>query len=92
MAPEILKDEGYGYPVDWFAMGCSIYEMVAGQTPFKDYKEKVHKDEVKRRTLDEEVTFEHAKFSDTVKDICKLFLAKKPEDRLGSRYICTFLD
>ncbi|VTJ63599.1 Hypothetical predicted protein, partial [Marmota monax] len=41
MAPEILMDKAsYSYPVDWFAMGCSIYEMVAGRTPFKDFKEK----------------------------------------------------
>ncbi|KFO98758.1 rhodopsin kinase GRK7 [Calypte anna] len=85
MAPEILKDENYSYPVDWFAMGCSIYEMIAGRTPFKDYKEKVNKDEVKRRTLEDEVKFEHANFSEEAKDICRLFLAKKKENRLGSR-------
>lgn len=86
MAPEILKEEDYCYPVDWFAMGCTIYEMVAGRTPFKDFKEKVNKDEVKRRTLEDEVKFEHAAFTEEAKDICKLFLAKKKEDRLGSRY------
>ncbi|XP_020648236.3 rhodopsin kinase GRK7 [Pogona vitticeps] len=85
MAPEILKEENYSYPVDWFAMGCSIYEMVAGRTPFKDFKEKVNKDEVRKRTLEDEVKFEHANFDAPTKDICKLFLAKKPEDRLGSR-------
>ncbi|XP_064522502.1 rhodopsin kinase GRK7 isoform X2 [Pseudopipra pipra] len=85
MAPEILKEEDYSYPVDWFAMGCSIYEMVAGRTPFKDFKEKVNKDEVRRRTLEDEVKFEHASFTEEAKDICRLFLAKKKEDRLGSR-------
>uniref|UniRef100_A0A8D0DS99 G protein-coupled receptor kinase n=1 Tax=Salvator merianae TaxID=96440 RepID=A0A8D0DS99_SALMN len=84
MAPEILKEENYTYPVDWFAMGCSIYEMIAGRTPFKDYKEKVDKEEVRRRTVEDEVKFEHANFDEPTKDICKLFLAKKPEDRLGS--------
>lgn len=86
MAPEILKEESYSYPVDWFAMGCSIYEMIAGRTPFKDFKEKVGKDEVKRRTLEDEVKFENASFTEEAKDICRLFLAKKTEDRLGSRY------
>uniref|UniRef100_A0A674JY45 G protein-coupled receptor kinase n=1 Tax=Terrapene triunguis TaxID=2587831 RepID=A0A674JY45_9SAUR len=84
MAPEILKEENYSYPVDWFAMGCSIYEMVAGRTPFKDFKEKVNKDEVKKRTLEDEVKFEHANFTAETKDICRLFLAKKSEDRLGN--------
>ncbi|CAI9540347.1 unnamed protein product [Staurois parvus] len=74
MAPEILKDENYSYPVDWFAMGCSVYEMVAAQTPFRDPKEKANKDEVKRKTLEDVVTFNHPNFTAEVKDICKLFL------------------
>ncbi|XP_062988233.1 rhodopsin kinase GRK7 [Elgaria multicarinata webbii] len=85
MAPEILKEQSYSYPVDWFAMGCSIYEMIAGRTPFKDFKEKVDKDEVKKRTIEAEVKFEHANFDELSKGICKAFLAKNPEDRLGSR-------
>ncbi|KAM6160726.1 rhodopsin kinase GRK7 [Erethizon dorsatum] len=86
MAPEILMDKvSYSYPVDWFAMGCSIYEMVAGRTPFKDYKEKVSKEDLKQRTLKEEALFQHENFTEEAKDICRLFLAKKPEQRLGSR-------
>ncbi|XP_046508865.1 rhodopsin kinase GRK7 [Equus quagga] len=86
MAPEILMEKvSYSYPVDWFAMGCSIYEMVAGRTPFKDYKEKVSKEDLKQRTLKEEVAFQHDNFTEEAKDICRLFLAKKPEQRLGSR-------
>uniref|UniRef100_A0A8C5WVV0 G protein-coupled receptor kinase n=1 Tax=Laticauda laticaudata TaxID=8630 RepID=A0A8C5WVV0_LATLA len=85
MAPEILKEESYSYAVDWFAMGCSIYEMIAGRTPFKDYKEKVEKDEVKKRTINDEAQFQHANFDEPTKEICKLFLAKNPESRLGSR-------
>lgn len=84
MAPEILKDEGYSYPVDWFAVGCSIYEMIAGHTPFRDPKDK-NKDELKRKTLEEEVAFHHPNFTAETKDICKLLLAKKSEERLGSR-------
>ncbi|XP_027731689.1 rhodopsin kinase [Vombatus ursinus] len=86
MAPEILKEEeSYSYPVDWFAVGCSIYEMVAGRTPFKDYKEKISKEDLKQRTLKQEVKFQHPGFTEEAKDICRLFLAKKAEQRLGSR-------
>ncbi|ELV13673.1 rhodopsin kinase [Tupaia chinensis] len=86
MAPEILMEKvSYSYPVDWFAMGCSIYEMVAGRTPFKEYKEKVSKEDLKQRTLKDEVQFQHENFTEDAKDICRLFLAKKPEERLGSR-------
>ncbi|RXM36423.1 G-protein-coupled receptor kinase 7A [Acipenser ruthenus] len=85
MAPEILNEENYTHSVDWFALGCSIYEMIAGRTPFKDFKEKVNKDEVKRRCLEDEVKFEHANFDEPTKDICKQFLVKKVEERLGCR-------
>ncbi|XP_077204897.1 rhodopsin kinase GRK7 [Paroedura picta] len=86
MAPEILKeDETYSYPVDWFALGCTIYEMVAARTPFRNHKEKISKEELKRRTIEDEVTFEDSGFSEGAKDICRMFLAKKPEERLGGR-------
>lgn len=80
-----MEKVSYSYPVDWFAIGCSIYEMVAGRTPFKDYKEKISKEDLKQRALKEEVTFQHDNFTEEAKDICRLFLAKKPEQRLGSR-------
>ncbi len=36
MAPEILKNEGHGFAVDWWAFGILLYEMVVGITPFYD--------------------------------------------------------
>ena len=36
LAPEILLNEkvGYGKAVDWWTLGCIIYEMVTGYPPF----------------------------------------------------------
>merc|ERR1711966_24653 len=34
MAPEITKETGHSYPVDWWAVGILIYEMIIGITPF----------------------------------------------------------
>ncbi|XP_068441157.1 rhodopsin kinase grk7-b isoform X2 [Clinocottus analis] len=83
MAPEILRQEYYRTSVDWWALGCSIYEMVAGRLPFKDFREKVQNEEVTRRTLEDECKFEHKHFDAPSQDIIRRFLKKKQVYRLG---------
>ncbi|XP_056230484.1 rhodopsin kinase grk7-b [Seriola aureovittata] len=85
MAPEILKQEYYRTSVDWWALGCSIYEMVAARLPFKDFREKVQNEEVTRRTLEDDCKFEHNSFDAPTKDIISHFLKRKVELRLGCR-------
>lgn len=34
MAPEIIKGEPYDYAVDWWLLGCVIYDMMTGKPPF----------------------------------------------------------
>lgn len=36
IAPEIVQNKGYSYPVDWYAFGIFIYEMMIGRPPFMD--------------------------------------------------------
>ncbi|KAE9407442.1 hypothetical protein BT96DRAFT_914736 [Gymnopus androsaceus JB14] len=36
MAPEILLEQRYGRAVDWWAFGVLTYEMLLGQSPFRD--------------------------------------------------------
>ncbi|XP_067102276.1 rhodopsin kinase grk7-b [Osmerus mordax] len=85
MAPEILKQESYRTSVDWWALGCSIYEMVAARLPFKDYKEKVQMEEVARRTLEDQCKYNHKHFDPPTKNIIHLLIKKKVEERLGCR-------
>ena len=35
LAPEILSDEGYDNSVDWWSLGCVMYEMLVGKSPFR---------------------------------------------------------
>lgn len=34
LAPEIVQRKGHGLAVDWWSLGCIIYEMVVGEPPF----------------------------------------------------------
>jgi len=34
LAPEILKGEGYGFSVDWWALGCVAFELLTRTPPF----------------------------------------------------------
>lgn len=34
LAPEVLKGQGHGTPVDWWSLGTLIYEMLTGLPPF----------------------------------------------------------
>ena len=34
IAPEVILRQGYGKPVDWWAMGIIVYEFLVGCVPF----------------------------------------------------------
>ena len=34
IAPEVILRQGYGKPVDWWAMGIILYEFLVGVPPF----------------------------------------------------------
>ena len=34
MAPEMLEKKAYGRAVDWWCLGCVVYEMLFGLPPF----------------------------------------------------------
>lgn len=34
LAPEVLLKIGHGKPVDWWTLGCIIYEMITGLPPY----------------------------------------------------------
>ncbi|XP_074856639.1 G protein-coupled receptor kinase 5 isoform X1 [Carettochelys insculpta] len=82
MAPEVLNNQRYTLSPDYWGLGCLIYEMIAGQSPFRGRKEKVKREEVDRRVLETEEVYSH-KFSDEAKSVCKMLLAKDVKQRLG---------
>ncbi|XP_075426519.1 G protein-coupled receptor kinase 4 isoform X11 [Ascaphus truei] len=84
MAPEVINNESYTFSPDWWGLGCLIYEMIQGQSPFRKRKEKVKRDEVDRRVKEDEEEYSE-KFSEGAKAICRMLLAKDPKQRLGCK-------
>uniref|UniRef100_A0A8D3D4Q6 G protein-coupled receptor kinase n=1 Tax=Scophthalmus maximus TaxID=52904 RepID=A0A8D3D4Q6_SCOMX len=82
MAPEVIQNESYNFSPDWWGLGCLIFEMIQGQSPFRKRKERVKREEVDRRVREDPEEYSD-KFSEEAKDICRQLLAKDPKQRLG---------
>ncbi len=65
----MIKGDYYTFSPDWWGLGCIVYEMIEGQSPFRQWKEKVKKDEVDRRIKETKETYTK-KFSSAVQDFC----------------------
>ncbi|XP_063051409.1 G protein-coupled receptor kinase 5 isoform X2 [Engraulis encrasicolus] len=82
MAPEVINNEKYAMSPDWWGLGCLVYEMTAGRSPFRARKERVKREEVEKRVLEEEEEYSD-KFTEDTKAICRMLLTKDPKQRLG---------
>lgn len=84
LAPEMIKKIGYGPDVDWWCLGCLIYEMVMGYPPFEG---------TNRMELFENIVFKKPTFtgvtvilfqmSEVLADFLQKLLTKDPTKRLG---------
>ena len=71
LAPEVVNNEKYAMSPDWWGLGCLIYEMTAGRSPFRARKERVKREEVERRVQEEEEEYSD-KFTEDTKAICRI--------------------
>ncbi|ETO30586.1 hypothetical protein RFI_06532, partial [Reticulomyxa filosa] len=79
LAPEIVKNEGHGKPVDWWSLGILLYELCVGIPPF--YSENIH--EMYRKIQEAPLLFSSS-LSKECKDLISQMLTRDPNKRLGS--------
>eukprot|EP00064_Thunnus_orientalis_P014076 superscaffoldBa00002397_g14117 len=98
MAPEVIQNESYTVSPDWWGLGCLIFEMIQGQSPFRKRKERVKREEVDRRVREDQEEYSD-KFSEEAKDICRQVRVKrwKRQMAVGFRrgrdvYLCDVLE
>ena len=78
IAPEIIRYQPYDKSVDWWAFGVLLYEMLVGMPPFDGEDE----EELFCCILARNVSYPKG-LSKEARDICKAFLIREPEKRLG---------
>nr|XP_026693664.1 rhodopsin kinase isoform X1 [Ciona intestinalis]XP_026693665.1 rhodopsin kinase isoform X1 [Ciona intestinalis]XP_026693666.1 rhodopsin kinase isoform X1 [Ciona intestinalis] len=85
MPPEMLQSKQYSYGVDWFSLGCTIFEMIEARGPFVSKGKNKRKhcvESTAEKTINEKHKFKKTHEPSLVDLIDKL-LVKKVEDRLA---------
>lgn len=82
MAPEVLsKGTPYDSSADWFSLGCMLYKLLKGHSPFRQHKTK-DKHEIDRMTLTMNVELPDT-FSGELKCLLEGLLQRDVDKRLG---------
>ncbi|KJE96608.1 G protein-coupled receptor kinase 4 [Capsaspora owczarzaki ATCC 30864] len=82
MAPEVINGEKYGVSADWWGLGCVLYDMICGHSPFRARKEKLRVDKLQQRVLEAVIEYD-SHFTPESKDLCMRLLERDYTKRLG---------
>ena len=77
LAPEVLLKKGYDKMVDWWSLGCVMYEMVMGRLPFA-----IKRGMINLKIYEKKIDFPR-KISNEARDLIEKFLVVNPTERLG---------
>ncbi|XP_061553560.1 beta-adrenergic receptor kinase 2 isoform X2 [Phycodurus eques] len=82
MAPEVLqKGTAYDSSADWFSLGCMLFKLLRGHSPFRQHKTK-DKHEIDRMTLTMNVELPDS-FTAELKELLEGLLQRDVAKRLG---------
>ena len=77
LAPEVLLKQGYDKMVDWWSLGCVLYEMLMGRLPFA-----IKRGMINLKIYEKKIDFPR-KISNEARDLIEKFLVVNPTERLG---------
>uniref|UniRef100_H2LLN2 non-specific serine/threonine protein kinase n=1 Tax=Oryzias latipes TaxID=8090 RepID=H2LLN2_ORYLA len=89
IAPEVILRQGYGKPVDWWAMGVILYEFLVGCVPFfGDTPEQLF-----GQVVNDEIIWPDGEdaLPPDAEDLISRLLRQNPMERLGTGYSLLFL-
>jgi beta-adrenergic-receptor kinase len=82
MAPEVIKKGvQYTFTADWFSLGCVLYKLLKGHSPFRSSNAR-SKEEIDQQTLTKEVQMSSS-FSPELSELLSGLLQKDPGQRTG---------
>ena len=85
MAPEMVREVGHEYAVDWWAAGILLYEMVIGVTPFFNKNRYSLFENIKNKKPRFPDRSKYSiEYSDELVDLLEKLLEKDPKKRLGT--------
>ncbi|WVZ72936.1 hypothetical protein U9M48_021318 [Paspalum notatum var. saurae] len=82
LAPEIIRGEGHGSAVDWWAFGIFLYELLHGMTPFKGNSNRATLCNV----VEQPLRFpDSPPVSNVARDLIRGLLVKDPQKRIATK-------
>ena len=78
LAPEVLLKQGYDKTIDWWSLGCIMYEMLVGKLPFPYRRDT----KMSLKIYDKKIIFPKNIDKDA-EDLIKKLLVVNPKERLG---------
>ena len=86
LAPELISMKGHGRAVDWWALGCLVYELLMGYTPFTRGGTLRNAVRIYANIADHRKPFYEPDVTDGAKSLVRGLLTHNPLTRLGCRH------